>query len=176
MIPKETHSPIEPIEAHIKILAHNFTYPSTPDLAGEFKARSIKPQPNPPPATYRVMWAAAIALVIAIAILSASAASPARILLLEFLQLSPIRIFLIEPYQATITPTATATHSAALSPKTQSDAALTIAAPTLAATPIVAVPNLFSMKLSSPAQPHSVEPVFYQPDPLYLEPPNEANR
>ena len=176
MIPKETHSPIEPIEAHIKILAHNFTYPSTPDLAGEFKARSIKPQPNPPPATYRVMWAAAIALVIAIAILSASAASPARILLLEFLQLSPIRIFLIEPYQATITPTATATHSAALSHTMGADAGLTIASPTLAATPIVAVPDMFPTTLSSPAQTHPVEPVFYQPDSIHLEPFNEANR
>ncbi|MCB0194187.1 MAG: hypothetical protein KDJ65_19705 [Anaerolineae bacterium] len=168
MTTQEIQPPIEPIEAQIKTLAHNFTYPSTPDLAGEFKAKNAQPQLAQPHLGYRFMWAAAIALVIAIAILSASSASPARILMLEFLHLSPIRIFLIEPYQATITPTATATHSAALSHRiyTEPDAGLTIASPTLVATPIVAVPS----------QTHSVEPVFYQPDPTHLEPSNEANR
>ena len=168
---KEINPPVEQLETQIKTLAQNFTYPATPDLVSEFKAQAQQ-KPADHPSAFRFMWAAAIALVIALMLLSSS---PARTLMLEALQLGPIRIFLIEPYQATITPTATATDAAAISSPTRHNPGVAVTNPEPLATPIVAISNLSSPQPALPARTDPIKPVFFQPAPNHLHISDKVN-
>lgn len=169
---EKVHPSTDQIETHLKTLAQNFAYPSTPNLAAELKLRqpSIKPTQ---PSVHRLFWAATVAVVIALVILSLS---PARTIMLEFLQTGPIRIFLMEPYQATLTPTATATHTASAGRPVLPQAPILAASPTLAATPVVVVSNVTPAQFNGLAESYAIEPVFFNPDPVNLSVSDGANR
>lgn len=169
---EKVHPSTDQIEAHLKTLAQNFAYPSTPNLAAELKLRRQTSQPTRSPA-YRLIWAAAVAMVIALVILSLS---PARTTMLEILQLGPIRVFLMEPYQATLTPTATATHTAAADKPASASASIIAASPTLAATPVVVVSNITATQINEVAETYAIEPAFFNPDPANLSASYGANR
>lgn len=169
---EKVHPSTDQIEVQIKTLAQNFSYPTTPNLAAEFKFRqqSIKPARL---SAQRLIWIATVAAVVTLVILSLS---PARTMMLEILQMGPIRIFLMEPSQATLTPTATATHTAAAGRPVMPQASIAAASPTLAATPIVAVSNVTMAHLNGLAEGYAIEPAFFKPDPVNLNHFYEANR
>jgi hypothetical protein len=87
--------------ARVQSLAHSFSYPPTPDIAGtvreQLAARQVSRKPGPRPR--QLAWAALIILIILGGLL---AVPQVRAAVVEFLQIGAIRIFLVEP---TPTPT-----------------------------------------------------------------------
>lgn len=169
---EKAHPSTDQIEVQLKTLAQNFAYPTTPNLVAELKSRRQTMKPARPSA-HRLIWAAAMAVVIALVILSLS---PARTTMLEILQMGPIRIFLMEPYQATLTPTATATHTAAAIRSMMPQTSIAAANPTLAATPVVVVSNVTTTQFNGLAESHAIEAAFFKPDPINFNHSYEANR
>ena len=135
----------EHFEPWLENSAQNFVYPVTPDIAGNV----IRPQPALQSETkkHRLIWVA-VAVALVLTVLSIA---PARTVVQDLMMHGPLRIFIIEPSQATTTPTVTAT----LLPLEESDSGLgkpAAAQPTPSTTLLTAASNLIPLKPSAPAQ------------------------
>lgn len=102
-----SESPIDTWQSRLQQTTAAYVYPQTPDIAGAV-SRRLTGSAATLSQFRRLVWAAAVVVMLVFAVLASVPAVRAAVL--EFLQVGVIRIFLVEP---TLTPTATPTAAAA---------------------------------------------------------------